>query len=46
MGADRAAAAALDRPVAGPRPVADRLCLQGILYVLFNDMAWQLLPLE
>jgi len=30
----------------GPRPVADRLCLQGILYVLYNDMAWQLLPLE
>ncbi|WP_353962079.1 transposase [Streptomyces sp. NBC_00401] len=30
----------------GPRPVADRLCLQGILYVLYNDIAWQLLPLE
>ncbi|WP_405966002.1 IS5 family transposase (plasmid) [Streptomyces sp. NBC_00723] len=30
----------------GPRPVADRLCLQGILYVLHNDIAWQLLPLE
>ncbi|MFE4552616.1 transposase [Streptomyces sp. NPDC056785] len=29
-----------------PRPVADRLCLQGILYVLHNDVAWQLLPLE
>ncbi|MFJ7969677.1 transposase, partial [Streptomyces sp. NPDC096324] len=29
-----------------PRPVADRLCLQGILYVLHNDIAWQLLPLE
>ncbi|MEU1273863.1 transposase [Streptomyces sp. NPDC005799] len=29
-----------------PRPVADRLCLQGILYVLHNDLAWQLLPLE
>jgi transposase len=26
--------------------VADRLCLQGILYVLYNDIAWQLLPLE
>jgi transposase len=26
--------------------VADRLCLQGILYVLHNDIAWQLLPLE
>jgi len=23
----------------GPRPVADRLCLQGILYVLHNDIA-------
>ncbi|MFF3207703.1 IS5 family transposase [Streptomyces sp. NPDC002962] len=30
----------------GPRPVADRLCLQGILYVLHNDIAWQLPPLE
>ena len=30
----------------GPRPVDDRLCPQGILYVLHNDMAWQLLPLE
>uniref|UniRef100_UPI003F492DE4 transposase n=1 Tax=Streptomyces chartreusis TaxID=1969 RepID=UPI003F492DE4 len=30
----------------GPRPGADRLCLQGILYVLHNDIAWQLLPLE
>ncbi|MFJ3193402.1 transposase [Streptomyces griseoviridis] len=28
----------------GPRPVVDRLCLQGILYVLYNDIAWQLLP--
>ncbi len=24
----------------------DRLCLQGILFVLYNDIAWQLLPLE
>ncbi|MCB5910923.1 transposase [Streptomyces sp. SF28] len=30
----------------GPRSVADRLCLQGVLYVLHNDMAWQLLTLE
>ncbi|WP_443050949.1 transposase, partial [Streptomyces sp. JV185] len=30
----------------GPRPVSDRLCLQGILFVFYNDMAWQLLPLE
>jgi transposase len=30
----------------GPRPVDDRLCLQGILYVLCNDRAWQLLSLE
>ncbi|WP_410050030.1 transposase [Actinomadura sp. CNU-125] len=22
------------------------MCLQGILYVLHNDIAWQLLPLE
>lgn len=46
MGADRAAPAALAREVAGPRPVPDRLGLQGILYVLRNDIAWQLLPLE
>jgi transposase len=26
--------------------VADRLCPQGILYVLHQDIAWQLLPLE
>ncbi|WP_247597536.1 IS5 family transposase [Streptomyces sp. RKND-216] len=30
----------------GPRPVDDRLCLQGILYVLFNNISWQHLPLE
>ncbi|WP_372515665.1 transposase [Streptantibioticus ferralitis] len=30
----------------GPRPVAARHCLQGILYVLYNDIAWQLLPLK
>ncbi|MFB8296085.1 transposase, partial [Streptomyces bacillaris] len=30
----------------GPRPVSDRLCLQGILFVLHNGIAWQLLPLE
>ncbi|WP_190086038.1 transposase [Streptomyces longisporoflavus] len=30
----------------GHRPVNDRLCLQGIFYVLVNDIAWQLLPLE
>ena len=26
--------------------MGDRLCLQGILYVLHQDIAWQLLPLE
>ncbi|WP_436995176.1 transposase [Streptomyces sp. enrichment culture] len=30
----------------GPRPVPDRRCLQGILYVLYNDIGWQLLPPE
>ncbi|MFD9600807.1 transposase [Streptomyces sp. NPDC059970] len=30
----------------GPRPAPDRLCLQGIRYVLHNDIAWQLLPHE
>ncbi|MET7885443.1 transposase [Streptomyces avermitilis] len=46
MGADLAVAAALARAVPGPKPVDDRRCLQGILYVLVNDIAWQLLPLE
>ncbi|GGV57718.1 DDE transposase [Streptomyces spectabilis] len=46
MGADRAAAAALAGEVAGPRPVDDRLCLRGILYVLHNGIAWQPLALE
>lgn len=46
VGADRAAAAALAGEVAGPTPVADRLSLPGILYVLHNDIARQLLPLE
>lgn len=26
--------------------MSDRLCLQGIPFVLCNDVAWQLLPLE
>ncbi|MCX5083914.1 transposase [Streptomyces sp. NPDC056121] len=30
----------------GPKPVPDRLCLHGILWVLHQNMAWQLLPLE
>ncbi|RLU76968.1 hypothetical protein CTZ27_38455 [Streptomyces griseocarneus] len=30
----------------GPRPMSDRLCLQGVLYVLYQDISWQLLPLE
>lgn len=30
----------------GLKPVDDWLCLQGILYVLYNDVSWQLLPLE
>ncbi|MFE6732572.1 transposase [Streptomyces californicus] len=30
----------------GPRPVADRLCFQGILFVLHNDIACQLLTPE
>ena len=36
------------RPVRspGPKPVPDRLFLQGILYVLHQNIAWQLLPLE
>jgi transposase len=28
----------------GPRPVPDRLCLQSVPYVLYNDVAWQLQP--
>ncbi|MFC9856309.1 MULTISPECIES: IS5 family transposase [unclassified Streptomyces] len=30
----------------GVKAGSDRLCLQGILFVLCNDIAWQLLPLE
>ncbi|MCX5424147.1 transposase [Streptomyces sp. NBC_00078] len=30
----------------GPRPVDDRLCLQGILFVLFTGITWQQLPPE
>lgn len=30
----------------GPRPVDDRLCLQGILFVLYNDIRWHHLPPE
>ncbi|MFJ1610937.1 transposase [Streptomyces sp. NPDC088253] len=30
----------------GPKPMDDRLCLQGILYVIYNDVSRQLLPLE
>ncbi|GHC67036.1 hypothetical protein GCM10010507_51260 [Streptomyces cinnamoneus] len=29
----------------GPRPVDDRRCLQGILYVLHCNITWQQLPL-
>ncbi|CAM5314908.1 hypothetical protein SALBM311S_08862 [Streptomyces alboniger] len=36
----------LESQRAAPWPVPDRLCLQGILYVLYNDIAWQLLFLE
>ncbi|GAA3834410.1 hypothetical protein GCM10022403_079050 [Streptomyces coacervatus] len=30
----------------GPRPVDDRRCLQGILFVLYTGITWQQLPLE
>src|SRR4051794_30015090 len=30
----------------GPKPVPDRLCLQGILFVLCTGIPWQQLPLE
>jgi transposase len=30
----------------GPRPVADRLCLQGILFVLHTGIGWEDLPQE
>ncbi|MFU0243266.1 transposase, partial [Streptomyces scabiei] len=29
----------------GPKPVPDRLCLQGILFVLYTGIPWQQLPL-
>jgi transposase len=30
----------------GPRPVPDRLCLQGILFVLYTGIGWEDLPQE
>ncbi|MFI9193019.1 transposase [Streptomyces californicus] len=30
----------------GPRPVSDRLCLSDILFVPYNEIAWQLLLFE
>jgi transposase len=30
----------------GPRPVPDRLCLQGILFVLHTGIGWEDLPKE
>ena len=30
----------------GPRPVDDRWCLRGILFVLYTGISWQQLPLE
>jgi transposase len=30
----------------GPRPVSDRLCLQGVLFVLYTGITWQQLPPE
>lgn len=30
----------------GPRPVSDRLCFQGVLFVLYTGIQWQQLPLE
>jgi transposase len=30
----------------GPRPVPDRLCLQGILFVLHTGIGWEDLPQE
>lgn len=30
----------------GPRPVPDRLCLQGILFVLYTGIGWEDLPRE
>ncbi len=30
----------------GPRPVDDRRCLEGILFVLYTGITWQQLPLE
>ncbi len=46
VGADQSAAAALAGGGAGAAAGADRLCLQGILHMLHNDITWQLLPVE
>ncbi len=46
MGPDRAAPAALAREGSRPAPGAGSAVPAGILYVLYNDIVWQLLPLE
>lgn len=30
----------------GPRPVDDRRCLRGVLFVLYTGITWQQLPME
>ncbi|MFI6345915.1 transposase [Streptomyces sp. NPDC050560] len=46
MGTARTAATALARAVTGATAGAGPSLSQSILYILCNDMAWQLLPLE
>ncbi|MGQ4347506.1 transposase [Streptomyces sp. SAS_275] len=46
MGADRTVVAALAQAVTRSTTGGEPACLQGILFVLDNDIAWQLLPLE
>src|SRR3954470_213429 len=46
MEADRAGAATVAAKAPGPRPLPDRLCLQGILFVLHTGIGWEDLPQE
>ncbi len=46
MEADRAGAAAVAGDAPGPKPIPDRSCPQGVLFVLHTGIGWEDLPQE